>query len=144
MQHRAATVSVWNNQISVSVYNSLLYANLHDYIASGTGRERFASLGPSQSASWIACNLPGLNEIVNNWKKGGTEKKKCVCTRDDCCNLSESECNGFFSSSLVKRTAAKEYPWEKVNPATGVTVNLDWWASSVSPTLPSPRLALCR
>ncbi|KAG9251358.1 putative class V chitinase [Emericellopsis atlantica] len=128
---RPATIDVWDNQIRVSVYNSLSYENLADYIQNA-GRELFMSLGSSQGPRYVACNMALLNQDVggDGDDGGGSFITDCTCERDDCCQEDDDECIAFGEQSLriAARSNEKTYSWFIPDPSTGETVDLSWYA----------------
>ncbi|KAK4041886.1 hypothetical protein C8A01DRAFT_14466, partial [Parachaetomium inaequale] len=154
---------LWNRQIAaVTQFASLSYANLHDYLTSSDASFIYVSLGSTQGAEYIVCNLNLVASSVANWLAGkgggggggGSSTITCACVRSDCCAEGDAECIGFDTDSefaarglpmspaedhashaLDKRGKSKEYTVDvNDHSTTPITVIRYSW---VAPAYPS-------
>jgi hypothetical protein len=137
-------------------FASLSYANLHDYLVSSDGTFIYASLGSTQGAEYIVCNLNLVANTVANWiaarggGSGGSYTITCPCVRDDCCSEQDAACiasnaeSGFAarglpvspdkdhaSHSLEKRAGARDYQVDLIDSSTNTVVAYTWRAPPV-------------
>ncbi|EXF81327.1 hypothetical protein CFIO01_00989 [Colletotrichum fioriniae PJ7] len=136
---RESTKSIWNNtMLSYSEFNSLSYANLHDY-QQAQGYDYYLQLG-TQWPRYVVCNLGSINAAIKggDGEGDGSCTITCACTRDDCCDEDDDICIKWSkdgeTTALQKRGEKKSYPWIAIDPATGAQASLPWNA----PSYPSP------
>ncbi|KAK1480203.1 glycosyl hydrolase family 18, partial [Colletotrichum tamarilloi] len=136
---RESTKSIWNNtMLSYSEFNSLSYANLHDY-QQAQGYDYYLQLG-TQWPRYVVCNLGSINAAIKggDGDGDGTCTITCACTRDDCCAEDDDTCINWSkdgeTTALQKRGEKKPYPWIAVDPFTRAQASLPWNA----PSYPSP------
>lgn len=123
---RPSTIEVWNGKIRASVFNSLSYDNIRDYM-NARGTTIFDRLGSTQAPRYIVCDMVALNATI-----GRPSDSDCTCTLQGCCTEGDEACISASQGvpALEKRTGPKDYKFTVHDQGRQIEVN--WQLPSVS------------